>query len=243
VRALVTGAAGGIGRALARVLAGDGWDLLITDASPAVEEVAAEVVTSGRQVHAVVADLVEEDSARRLVAAAVERLGGLEGLVNNAAIGPLVPFLETTREHVDEVMDLNFDAPRRLCLAAAPALIASHGAIVNIASTAGILGSGRLTTYAASKGAVIAFTRALAVELARQGVRVNAVAPGLTRTPAIQRLTEPQVAERTTRIPLGHLGDPGDIAYAVSFLLSARAKQITGQVLAVDGGHSIFGVF
>ena len=237
--AIVTGAAGGIGRAIARRLTADALPVLLVDVDPAVQGVAREVGGA-----ALVVDLRSPGSANQAVAAAREHFGRLTVVVNNAGVGPLVPFAESTPEHLDEVMDINFGAVQRLCRAAVPALLeGGGGAIVNLASLAGLLGYGRLSSYGASKGAVIALTRTLAVELGRQGIRCNAVAPGPTRTRALERLSDQQVASRLTRIPLGRLGEPEDVAEAVAFLASSQASYITGQVLCVDGGSSAWGSF
>ena len=237
--AIVTGAAGGIGRAIARRLGADGLRLLLVDVDSRVEEVAAEVGGA-----ALVVDLRAPRAADRVIGAAVERLGPLTVVVNNAAIGPLVPIAEANPEHLEEVMAINFRATQELSRAAVPALLASGGgAIVNLASLAGLLGYARLSSYAASKGAVIALTRTLAVELGPHRIRCNAVAPGPTRTAALKRLTDDQVASRLMRVPLGRLGEPEDVANAVAFLVSAQSDYITGQVLCVDGGSSAWGSF
>jgi NAD(P)-dependent dehydrogenase (short-subunit alcohol dehydrogenase family) len=236
---IVTGAAGGIGRAIALRLGADGLRLLLVDVDPRVEEVAAEIGGA-----ALVIDLRAPRVADRVIGAAVERLGPLTVLVNNAAIGPLVPIADATPEHLEEVMAINFRATQELSRAAVPALLASGGgAIVNLASLAGLLGYARLSSYAASKGAVIALTRTLAVELGPHGIRCNAVAPGPTRTAALKRLTDDQVASRLMRVPLGRLGEPEDVANAVAFLVSTQSGYITGQVLCVDGGSSAWGSF
>ena len=236
---IVTGAAGGIGRAIARRLGADGLRLLLVDVDPLVEEVATEVGGA-----ALVVDLRAPRVADRVIGAAVERLGPLTVLVNNAAVGPLVPIAAANPEHLEEVMAINFRATQELSRAAVPALLASGGgSIVNLASLAGLLGYARLSSYAASKGAVIALTRTLAVELGPNGIRCNAVAPGPTRTAALKRLTDDQVASRLMRVLLGRLGEPEDVANAVAFLVSTQSDYITGQVLCVDGGSSAWGSF
>ena len=244
MRAILTGAARGIGKATARLLADEGWDLLLTDSNAAVQEVASALAAGGRRVEAEIVELRDELSGEHLVRTAQERLGGLDGLVNNAAVGPQLRFQDTTRSHVDLVMGVNFDAVRRLCFAAVPVLIAGGGgSIVNVASIAGLLGFGGLSTYAASKGAVIAFSRTLAVEFGPRGVRCNTIAPGPTLSEALtSSLTEQQKADRLARIPLNRFAEPDDIAQVIAFLLSSRSRHITGQVLAVDGGTSALGV-
>jgi NAD(P)-dependent dehydrogenase (short-subunit alcohol dehydrogenase family) len=209
------------------------------DVNPLVEEVAHEVGAA-----ALVVDLRKPGFADEVAGYAVERFGQVTAVVNNAAIGPLAPISDANPEHLEEVMAVNFRATQELSRAAVPALLASGGgAIVNIASLAGLLGYARLSSYAASKGAVIAFTRTLAVELGPLGVRCNVVAPGANRTEALRRLTDDQVASRLSRIPLGRLGEPEDVANAVAFLVSKQSSYITGQILCVDGGSSAWGSF
>jgi NAD(P)-dependent dehydrogenase (short-subunit alcohol dehydrogenase family) len=209
------------------------------DVDPLVEQVAHELGGA-----ALVVDLRKPGFADEVVGDAVERFGQVTAVINNAAVGPLVPISDANPAHLEDVMAVNFRATQELCRAAVPALLASGGgAIVNIASLAGMLGYARLSSYAASKGAVIAFTRTLAVELGPRGIRCNVVAPGANRTDALKRLTEDQIASRLARIPLGRLGEPEDVANAVAFLVSTQSSYITGQVLPVDGGSSAWGSF
>jgi 2-hydroxycyclohexanecarboxyl-CoA dehydrogenase len=241
--ALVTGAARGIGRAIALELADQGRDVAVADILAAdAELVAAEVERSGGSALSVTLDVTDGAS----VAAALDRisdaLGPVEVLVNNAGWDEMRPFVETDEAFWDRVLEINFKGCLRVTRAVLPGMIErGWGRIVNIGSDAGRVGSSGESVYAGAKGAVIAFTKTIARESARAGVTANVVAPGPTRTPMLASMAEGEQGARLVQaleraVPMRRLGEPEDIAAAVAFLASDRAAYITGQTLSVSGG-------
>jgi NAD(P)-dependent dehydrogenase (short-subunit alcohol dehydrogenase family) len=190
------------------------------------------------------ADLADPASARQVVAAGIEAFGRLDALVNNAALDLAVPLLETSVEDAQRVFAVNALAPLWMIQAAAPALSERGGAIVNLTSRLAHIGVPEMAVYGASKGALRALTHGAAIELAPLGIRVNAVAPGMTETPLFTEWLadrpDPAAAraEVEGRIPLGRLATPEDVAAAILFLLSDSATHITGVTLPVDGGYT-----
>ena len=242
--ALVTGAAQGIGLACAARLSAEGARVAVLDRDgPAAEAAAARL---GDGAMAVVADLagLSPETARGIVAQVVTRLGRLDVLVNNAGVIRLQPFLDFAPEAWDLMMDVNLRAPMLLGQAAARAMIAQGGggAIVNLSSVTAELGAPLAAGYAASKGAMRQLTRVMALELIGHGIRVNAVGPGTIATDMAARAVLDDPATRHTvlsRTPIGRLGDPDEIARAVSFLASEEASYVVGQTIYVDGGRLI----
>jgi NAD(P)-dependent dehydrogenase (short-subunit alcohol dehydrogenase family) len=235
--AIVTGAAGALGREIVRQLHEGGAAVVAEDIDPAVEALA------GERIAALQGDVAQAETARRAVALALERFGGLDVLVNNAARFLLKPILETTDEEWDGLMASNVRGAFVHCREALPALLDGGGAIVNIASISGLVGLREQTAYCATKGAIVQLTRQLAVQYAREGVRVNAVAPGAIDTPFVERSLglewQPgRMQEIGETHPLGRVAVPAEIAETVVFLASPRASFVTGAVLAADGGYT-----
>jgi len=235
--AIVTGAAGGLGREIVRLLHEGGAAIVAEDVDPAVAELECEWIA------VLEGDVAQADTARRAVALATERFGGLDVLVNNAARFLLKPILDTTDEEFDGLMASNVRGAFVHCREALPALLDGGGAIVNVASISGLVGLPEQTAYCATKGAIVQLTRQLAVQYARDGVRVNAVAPGAIDTPFVDRsLGLERDPERLAQIgeqhPLGRVATPAEIAETVVFLASPRASFVTGAVLAADGGYT-----
>jgi len=238
--ALVTGAQQGIGRGIALAFAREGADVAVNylDDCAAAEKVLREVHAAGRRAVLVQADVARPTDAQTMVAQVLSELGGLDVLVNNAGVYPRVPFLEMRETDWDHVVDVNLKGGFFCAQAAARAMVAAgrRGSIINMASQA-VRGAVRGVHYSASKGGVVAMTRATALELAPHGIRVNAIAPGLTDT-AQPRYgnNEEELAAMASAVPLGRMAQPDDIAAVAVFLASDDARHITGQTVHVNGG-------
>ena len=233
----------GNGRAAAMLLGRAGTKILVVDRDIALAGRTAEMITAeGGTAASHAADLTDETQARDMVTAALDRFGRLDFLDNNVGISSRASVVEEDPDTWHRVIQVNLDPIFFLSKYAIPAMIktAGRGAIVNISSISA-LRPRRLTVYTASKGAVIALTRAMAVDHAGEGIRVNCVAPGPVFTPMVYAggMTDLNREQRRRALPLGIEGRGWDIGQAVRFLLSDHARYITGQTLLVDGGVSI----
>jgi 2-hydroxycyclohexanecarboxyl-CoA dehydrogenase len=232
--ALVTGGAGGIGRAIVAALAADGHRVVSGDI---VDDAAVEAAL------AVGLDVTDGGSVDEAVARAEAELGPIEILVNTAGWDEFHPFLETDEEFWDRIIELNYKGCLRVCHRVVPGMVErEYGRVVNISSDAARVGSSLEAVYAGAKAAQVAFGKTLAREVARRGVTVNSLCPGPTETPLLEGMlgageTSAKMIEALRKaVPMRRLGRPEDVAAAVAFLVSDRAGYITGQTLSVSGG-------
>lgn len=236
--ALVTGASGGIGSAIAQALAGQGARLGVSGSNVAKLEAFRD--TLGGDHVALPCDLSDAAAVDALVPQAVAALGKLDILVNNGGITRDNLVMRMKDEEWDAVIRVNLEAAFRLARAAArPMMKARFGRIVSITSVVGTTGNPGQANYAASKGALTAMSKALAQELASRGITVNCVAPGFITSPMTETLPDAQKEALNARIPLGRMGDGTDIGAAVVYLASREAGYVTGQTLHVNGGMAM----
>jgi 3-oxoacyl-[acyl-carrier protein] reductase len=232
--ALVTGAARGLGRAIAERLAADGFGIVINDVSERVTSTATDLGAMAQQ-----CDLTDAAAVRMMFAEVRRQIGPVSVLVNNAGMNADASLTDMTDEQWRRVIDLNLTATFTCTREAAADMLASqYGRIVNLSSI-GILGNRNTSNYAASKAGIVGLTRSAALEFASKGVTVNAVAPGVMDTEMYRSLPDRIREILDRKIPVKRIGVPADVAAAVSFLVSTDAAYITGQTLFVDGGISL----
>lgn len=247
--ALITGGGGGIGEATARLFAEEGAAIALVDSDAVAVEAAAAAIgeaVPGTRVLALAADLTAEPEARRVVDDTVARLGALHTLVNVAGVRVYAPLAEAKPADWSVILGVNVLATAYSCKAALPRLReAERGTIVNVSSVYGVMGRAGMGQYDTTKAAVLGFTRALAVEEAPHGVRVNAVCPGSTITPyhirraAREGVSEAELRTRRTDNLLGRWADPREVAFPILFLACDESSYVTGATLMVDAGKSI----
>lgn len=234
-KALITGATGGIGQAIARTLHGAGAEVALTGTREAVLQEIADSL--GERAHVIVADLADPAAPAAMVKAAIDAMGSVDILVNNAGITKDNLFMRMKDEEWDDVISVNLAATFRLCRAALRGMMKSRwGRIINMSSVVGITGNPGQGNYAASKAGIIGMTKALAQEVASRGVTANAIAPGFIATPMTDDLDDGQKEAMFSRIPAGRMGTPEDIAAGVLYLASEEAAYITGSTLHINGG-------
>lgn len=236
--ALITGASGGIGSAIAKNLSQQGAHVVLHGTRAGrLEELESEI---GSNVSVVTANLSDRDAVDGLVAEAAKATGAIDILVNNAGITRDNLFMRMKDEEWDDVLEVNLTSSMLLCRSAIRAMMkARWGRIISISSIVGVTGNPGQTNYAASKAGMIGFSKSLAAEVASRGITVNIVAPGFIETPMTDELADEQKQKLLANVPAGRLGSSQEVAAAVSFLASEEAAYMTGSTLHVNGGMAM----
>jgi NAD(P)-dependent dehydrogenase (short-subunit alcohol dehydrogenase family) len=241
--AIVTGAGRGLGWSMAERLARDGASLIVAEIDPqSGDEKAAVISRMGREVLAVQVDVSKWTDVERMVKQVLEKFGRIDILVNNAGLmGNYYLVTDYPEEEWDRLIDVNLKGTFLCCKAVLPSMIKQkYGKIISLASVAGKEGNARMSAYSASKAAIIALTKTIAKEVAPYGIHVNCVSPALCETDMAKDMTPEQRALLTSKIPLGRLGKPEEVAAVVRFLASDESSFVTGQCYDISGGRSVF---
>ena len=246
--ALVSGGARGIGRGIAAQFARAGAKVALIDVLPGVKDTAAEIRAKGGEVIGIRADIANEAEVDSAIAIIQDEFGGIQILMNNAAVMPTGPLHATSLADFERCLAVNLRGTYLLSRAVIPGMLAAgHGAIIHMASITGMLGLPGLAIYSATKGALIALTRAMSTDYARQGIRVNCVSPGTIDTPMLHDFVAEQqdpaglLRQFDEMHPLGRIGRIEEVAEVCLFLASDRASFVTGSNYVVDGGLSVRG--
>ncbi|KEJ94560.1 3-oxoacyl-ACP reductase FabG [Pseudosulfitobacter pseudonitzschiae] len=236
--ALITGASGGIGAEIARVLHAAGATVALSGTR--VEPLEALAAELGARAHVLPCNLSDMEAVEALPKQAIEAMGRVDILVNNAGITRDNLFMRMSDEDWSSVMDVNLTATMKLCRGVLRGMMkARWGRIINISSIVGAIGNPGQANYAASKAGMIGMSKSLAYEVASRGITVNAVAPGFITTPMTDKLTDDQKTALLSQIPAGRMGEPSEIAAAVAYLASTQAGYVTGTTLHVNGGMAM----
>ncbi|MGB3464810.1 MAG: SDR family oxidoreductase [Cyclobacteriaceae bacterium] len=238
--AIITGGGSGIGKALAKKLACNNWKVTINGRTKEKLDETAKEIDFPDHVNVFAGDIGDKDQVEAMINNHIERFGRLDGLINNAGVAVSGEISEISEQDWSDVMKTNVDALFHTTKLSLDHLEKTNGAIVNVSSVSGLGGDWGMGPYNASKGAVTNFTRAMALDLATKGIRVNAVAPSLTDTPMASFITEDEekMEEFKKRIPMQRAAEPAEVADVISFLLSNEARFVNGVILPVDGGLS-----
>jgi len=240
--AIITGAAQGIGEGIARAMTHEGSIVCLWDIKEIVKEKADGISSLGQKAISFIVDVTDTIQINNAVHEILEKFGKVDILVNNAGVGFVVPFLETSDEVRDKTFDVNFNGVWNCTKAVLPTMMNQRdGKIINISSTTGTrVAASELTAYAASKGAVLGFTKALALEVAEYNINVNAILPGYVDTQLMRKAVDQETLKEIIKsVPMKRLGSTDELGSLAVFLASEESKYITGQEIVIDGGNII----
>lgn len=237
--AIITGATAGIGRVCALQFAKEGAKVVAAGRNAAKgESVVEDIKAAGGEAIFVQTDMTKEEDMDNLLKATIDTYGKLDILYNNAGIAYSAPLAQYDQEKFDELLNVDLRAPYIMCKKTMPYLIESNGNILNTSSISGLKAQHNGYAYNAAKTALIRITQILALEFAPVGVRANAICPGVTKTDILSTVAPEQMVQLAAAIPMGHLGEPEEIAKASVFMVSNDASYMTGQAIAIDGGYT-----